>query len=377
MEKKKRLFVILRSVLVILFIILLTFGINSIVNKERHNNTEKITNVETYKVGDNLSFIKSDIDYSRYYITSKSTNIFYSQDKDYDLIIENEKLLLKYSNIVEEVNLNKENPKYVVSYYVHCGSATFVYYILTEEGNIFGNSIDFMNNDVEKNINSIKNPIKYDLDYVAKELLLKGSSHIDGPTCVNPNALILTYNNELIEVTTGKKYNDYPMTFDGFIKYASNNDTKVNSSAGKYIAIHDDGTIRDVVLEDDFTMNVSNKHITDNKGENIIFNYFLEIEKDDETIYYIVDQHGNTYILNSNSEDFITILEKYNNKTVTKIVKNNYSNSNNDLIIEYNDGTVKKFESSNGYNANVKLYTANNPNKDIWEDEWQKNATDK
>lgn len=349
-------------------ILLITFGIYSIIKVKNHNNTRELTGTDIYKIGDNLSFIKTDLDYSDYYINSKNTRIHYSENSDFNLIIENEMLFLKYNDVTERVNINGEIPKYVVSYYVHCGGATFRYYVLTENGSVYYSQLDFLNDDNQSVIDKLKNPLKYDSLYVAKELILKSSSHIDGPTCVNPNVLILTEDNELREISTGKKYNEYPTTFDGFIKYASNDDT--NSSAGNYIGIHDDGTIRDVSLENNFTMKVSGKNITNDSDESILFNYFLSIENNGVTSNYVIDQLGSIYLLNKNSNDFITVIERYNDKIVTQIVKNNYNDSSSDLEIRYSDGSKEKFVSSDIYNSKVLIYTANNPNKNIWEKEW-------
>lgn len=299
--------------------------------------SDKITNyITTKEVYTYITLSKSGVGTSEIYTNGQANLKFY--------ITEEKNAILEFTNITDskgtsyleeledkqiKININKEHAKYLTY------DQNFLY-ILTEEGNLYGFTLNQLNNNVEfeNNISYIKKGACF-LELTTKNIkdIIQYSNN--NQTTTRIYALLDT--GELINIRTKEKFEDEEKCVSNF------------RFGNARLAINRDATIQYCNGYDDYVNKCTDDYlsdvITDTNGNIITIYSIIEYKSN----LYIIDTKGNIYKepYDNQNHQKITKLKKYNNKNVEKLIFISKSSSRyilKDLIIYYSNGTRTIFK---------------------------------
>ncbi len=325
---------IIIGICLIVFVILgIAFNLPRNVNNSNSSNNVSTNNEnegydkKTYKVGD-LYFT----DFNNYLINPETTTTVKYNDAAYidgEIVIEENNIYLKYEKdgIMQskKINIDYEKPKYVI---VISDIVRYVY-ILTENGNVYLNSVQSMySNDIEEflNFSKINN-----LSNVSEMFV-----YVKTPYFMINNQLYTAYG----EIA----YHDTIIKEDA---------ADIETSTGNFyfMQVGNDGLLYKNVIKKTYMIGSpestnsilthqkqENELFKDSNNESILVSVLFNINDDT----YLIDTKGNYYKIESLDNKEIKLVS-VNSKRVTSVDKYSKSSIVQKIDINYSDGTKSTY----------------------------------
>lgn len=286
----------------------------------------------------NVGISKSGLGISKIYKNGHANFKFYI-DEAGNVVVEiinifdsNSKSYLEELEVKEFIiNIKDDNAKYLTYHDKYL-------YILTEKGNLYSYLLNKSNDtlNLENELFNIANNFPY-VSITNKNITEIINYYNDDEKSINGRIYALLDNGDIINVLTGKKFNEEEQYVSTF------------RFGNARIAINRDASIQYCHGHDQFANPCSNDYlgniITDNEGKIITIYALITYNKH----LYIIDTNGNIYseLFDNQNHTVIETVTKHNNKKVESIMYI-YDNSEKyllkELIINYSNKTRETFE---------------------------------